>query len=83
MKKEAGLKETFKDDHFCGACGLPGEHSKDECFDELVKKREKADAMFDQATHLLIYLGDPTKIVDKKLQDKVVALDVATWRYAV
>jgi hypothetical protein len=69
---------------FCDDCGLPAApHAKDDCFKELVRKRKLGDAMFDAAIALVHDMGDPVDPKNASVSDRLVALDLATWRWAV
>lgn len=71
-------------DNICGVCELPGApHKKEECLEELRRKKKIADTMYDAAVELVTKVGDPVKIQDEKLQQAVLKLDLATWRYAM
>lgn len=68
----------------CESCGLPAApHKQEDCFKELVRKKRIGDAMFDAAIMVVKHLGEPQDIKDEKIQQAVLQLDLATWRYAV
>lgn len=68
----------------CKSCGLPAApHNVTDCFQELLHKKKRADAMFDAAIKLIHHMEGPVAIKDPKLSNLVVTLDLATWRYAV
>lgn len=68
----------------CEICDLPAApHKPEECFEELKRKKKIADDVFAAAVHLVAEMGDPHKIRNKAVQQAVLGLDLATWRYAV
>lgn len=67
----------------CENCGLPAApHKQEDCFRELVLIKNRSDHVFDAAVRVVAQLGDPMDIADKKLQNAVLELDLATWNYA-
>lgn len=69
----------------CELCQMPGTHAPlDEgCVKEIRRKLKLADEMFSASTALVTALGDPILIKDEKLVQKVLDLDLVTWRYAM
>lgn len=67
----------------CDLCQLPGVHPPADCLVEVCRKLKLADEMFLRAIQLVHVLGDPEKIKDQLVVSKVLALDLATWRYAM
>lgn len=68
----------------CENCEQPAApHNITDCFQELVHKKKRADAMFDAAIKLIHYMEDPVSIKDEKLSGLVVSLDLTAWRYAI
>lgn len=71
-----------KNRDFCVICDLIAPHSKDDCFQELVRKKKIGDEMFSRAIKLVHKLGDPIDPKNMELQNEIVALDVECWRWA-
>lgn len=68
----------------CETCDLPAApHKQEECMQELIRKKKIADVVFAAAVHLTAEMGDPHKIRNKAVQQAVLDLDLATWRYAM
>lgn len=70
--------------NICEICEQPAApHKPEECFQELRRKKKFADDMFNAAIRLIHKMEEPLEIKDEKIRNAVVALDVATWRYAI
>ncbi len=66
----------------CEHCGLPGRHKKSVCFKELLRRKHLGDALFSAAVDLSHRLGDPADPKNAGVADRLVALEIATWRWA-
>lgn len=69
----------------CELCQMPGIHEPldERCLKEVRRKLKLASEMFNASVSVLAALGDPILIKDEKLVQKVLDLDLVTWRYAM